>query len=357
MSSNSKDENQMKTFGWAIIGPGPIAHKFAEAVTHIDGAALVRIQGRDLARASAYADLWCRDSAVPGQTNPRASDHIDAVLNDPAVDAVYIATPHAFHAEAIKCCLEAGKPVLCEKPLVTDAVTVAGLIALSRKREVFLMEAVWTRFLPIYSTVRQWLQSGAIGTVRSMQSSFCFNVPVNPASRLFDPARAGGALLDIGIYNLTVSRWVMAAALGYCPPATRIHATAVIGPTGVDHRTAATIVFPDGVTSQFVCSLDSSGDDAFHIFGGDGTITIHRHFWSGTAATLAPTGADPITVERPWRVNGFEGEIEEAMRCINAGKIESEVMPHEETRQTLAWIDQIRQEVGVRYPFEARAKP
>ena len=358
-SSNYMQPPFVKTFGWAIIGPGPIAHKFAEAVTHIDGAALARIQGRDLARASAFADQWCRDSAVPGRTNLQASDHIDALLSDPAVDAVYIATPHAFHADAIRRCLEAGKPVLCEKPLVTDAVTAAGLIALSRQRKVFLMEAVWTRFLPIYAQVRQWLQSNSIGAVRSMQSSFCFNVPFNPASRLLDPAQAGGALLDIGIYNLTVTRWVMAnagadaeAALGRCPPAAQIHAAAVIGPTGVDHRTAATVEFPDGVTSQFVCSIDCSGDDTFCIYGERGTITIHRHFWCGTTATLAQTGAAPLTVERPWRINGFEGEIEEAMRCIAAGKIESEVMPHEETRQTLAWMDQIRREVGVRYPFE-----
>ncbi|MEO8104344.1 MAG: Gfo/Idh/MocA family oxidoreductase, partial [Betaproteobacteria bacterium] len=189
------------------------------------------------------------------------------------------------------------------------------------------------------------------------------NAPFNPASRLFDPAQAGGALLDIGIYNLTVTRWVMEnaganaganaeTAIGQCPPAMQIHASAVIGPTGVDHRTAATIVFPEGVTSQLVCSLDSDGDDTFRIHGERGTITIHRHFWSACAATLARTGAAPVTMERPWRINGFEGEIEEAMRCVAAGKVESDVMPHEETRQTLAWMDQIRREVGVRYPFE-----
>ncbi len=342
----------MKPFGWAIIGPGPIAHKFADAVTRIDGTTLARIQGRDLARASAFADQWCPSSAVSGQSNSLATTDIAAVLNDPTVDAVYIATPHAFHVEAIWRSLEAGKPVLCEKPLVTDAVTAASLIALSRQRKVFLMEAVWTRFLPIYAEVRHWLQSNAIGALRSMQSSFCFNAPFNPASRLFDPAQAGGALLDIGIYNLTVTRWVMEAVLGRCPPATQIHASAIIGPTGVDHRTTATISFPEGVTSQFVCSLDGSGDDTFRIFGERGTITLHRHFWSGTAATLAQTGAAPVTREQPWRINGFEGEIEEAMRCIAAGKIESALMPHEETRETLAWMDQIRREVGVRYPFE-----
>ena len=342
----------MKPFGWAIIGPGPIAHKFAEAVTGINNAALMCILGRDLSRASAFADQWCPDGRVPGQTNSRATDSIDAMLRDPSVEAVYIATPHAFHADAIRRCLQAGKPVLCEKPLVTDAVTAASLIALSRQQNVFLMEAVWTRFLPIYEEVRAWLQRGAIGAVRSMQSSFCFNTTWNPASRLFDPAQAGGALLDIGIYNLTVTRWVLAASLGHCPQVERIHSMASIGPTGVDHFVAATLQFPNNVTSQFVCSLESDADNSFHIHGERGSITIHRPFWGASVATLAQTDKVAITVDRPLRINGFEGEIEVAMRGIVAGKIESVAMPHEETRQTLEWMDRIRTQVGVRYPFE-----
>ncbi len=342
----------MTDFRWAIIGPGPIAHKFADAVTRIDGATLTRIHGRNLHRASAFADQWCRDRANAGGIHPCATTNLDDLLRDPAVDAVYIATPHAFHADAIRRCLTAGKPVLCEKPMVTDAVTAAELIALSRARRVFLMEAVWTRFLPIYRTVQQWLESDAIGPVRAMQSSFCFNTPWNPASRLFDPAQAGGALLDIGIYNLTISRWVLQAALGQCPAAERIDAAAIIGPTGVDHRVDATIQFPGGVRAQFVCSVESDGDDTFRIDGDAGSITIHRHFWSATSATLAQHGAAPVTVDAPLRINGFEGEIEEAMHCIGAGEIESAQMPHEETRQTLEWMDRIRQQIGVRYPFE-----
>ncbi len=343
----------MTNFRWAIIGPGPIAHKFADAVTRIDGATLTRIHGRDLARASAFADQWCPGGRTPGQSNTRATTQLDDVLHAADIDAVYIATPHAFHADAIRACLHAGKPVLCEKPLVTDAVTAAELIALARECKVFLMEAVWTRFLPIYAEVRQWLKGGAIGKVRAMQSSFCFNTPFNPASRLFDPAQAGGALLDIGIYNLTITRWVMETALGNCPPAEHIDARAVLGPTGVDHRLAGTVHFPGGVTSQFVCGIDTDAENAFHIFGERGHITIHPNFWSAGSATLTIGGTAPVTLDRPHRINGFEYEIEEAMRCIRAGKIESAVIPHEETWQMLAWMDRMRRELGVRYPFES----
>jgi predicted dehydrogenase len=346
----------MTNFRWAIIGPGPIAHKFADAVTRIDGATLRKIHGRDLQRASAFADQWCRDRAVPGGTHPAvhpcATTDLNAVLHDDDVDAVYIATPHAFHAEAIRACLLAGKPVLCEKPLVLDAATAGELIALARDKNVFLMEAVWTRFLPIYAEVRQWLQANAIGAVRAMQSSFCFNTPFAPASRLFDPTQGGGALLDIGIYNLTITRWVMETALGKCPPAEHIHASAVLGPTSVDHRLTATVQFPEGVTSQFVCGIDTDAENAFHIFGERGHITIHPNFWSASRATLTIGGTAPVTLERPHRINGFEYEIEEAMRCVRAGKIESALVPHAETRQLLAWMDRMRCEVGVRYPFE-----
>jgi predicted dehydrogenase len=174
----------MKSFGWAIIGPGRVAHRFAEAVNKTDNTHIAMVQGRDAARSRVFADAWMRDDAAAIATTL----NIDDVLNASEVDAVYIASPHAFHADAIRRCLIAGKAVLCEKPLVTDARTAHELIQLSRQQNTFLMEAVWTRFLPIYSVVRDWLQSNKIGAVKSMQSSFCFNAPRDPTTRLFDPA-------------------------------------------------------------------------------------------------------------------------------------------------------------------------
>jgi predicted dehydrogenase len=337
-----------KHFGWAIVGPGAIAHRFAEAVHRLDNARIVAVQGRSLDRAADFARTWTRD----GVELIRATDSLASLLDDPQIDGVYIATPHPFHASAIGQCLRARKPVLCEKPLVTDADTAAALCALARTNNTFLMEAVWTRFLPAYDTVGHWLRDGAIGAVRSMQSSFCFNAPWDPNARHFDPAQAGGALLDIGIYNLTVTRWAMHASLGYCPDANSIDARAVIGPTGVDHRLTATLNFSGGVTSQFICGLDSDAENAFHIFGERGTITVASPFWGATVATLTHPNADPITSNQPFRINGFEYEIEEAMRCINQGRIESERISHDETHKTLQWMDQIRHNIGVRYPFE-----
>jgi predicted dehydrogenase len=345
----------MNSFNWAIVGPGRIAHRFAEAVTKLDGTRITCVQGRDHARAEAFAREWRREE----KNNPqsiRVTTSLNDVLQLNDVDAVYIASPHPFHADAIRACLQAKKPVLCEKPMVTDAATARELAALSHAQNTFLMEAMWTRFLPIYATVREWIASGKIGRVRAMQSSFCFNVhehgAIDPHSRLFNPALAGGTLLDIGIYNLSVTRWVMWCAFGAAPTLRRMDVLAKIGPTGVDHEIAASLQLENDVTSQFVTSFESSAENAFHVFGEYGSITIHPFFWEATRATLSK-GRDVLEhVEKPFSINGFEYEVMEAIRCVHDSRVESDVISHAETIATLEWMDAMRAKMGVRYPFD-----
>ena len=338
----------MKSFGWAIVGPGRIAHRFAEAVTKLDGTHIDAIHGRDIDRAIAFARAWPQT----GHDDPRCYSQLDAMLTSGAIDAVYIATPHAFHFEAAQRCLAAGIPVLCEKPLVPNLRQAQQLVALSRARGVFLMEAVWTRYLPIYEVIGEWLTSGAIGNIRSMQSRFCFNAPFDPTSRVYDPALAGGALLDIGIYNINVTRWVLSIAHGQCPPLAHLDVEATLAPTGVDQRVEATLHFSNGVTSAFVCDVTSKADNTFQIVGDEGNITIEAGFSMATGATLHRTGEMPLVVRRDHAINGFEGEIVEAIRCVRAGLIESPAMSHAESLATVALMDEIRQRIGVRYPFE-----
>jgi predicted dehydrogenase len=338
----------MEEFGWAIVGPGRIAHRFAHAVQTMSGPRLVAVHGRDADRASAFAAAWSQDSAYPVAV---AAD-LDELLADARVDAVYIATPHAFHADAIRRCLQAGKPVLCEKSMTPNASLSDEMTALSKQRGVFLMEAVWTRFLPIYSIVQDWLSSQAIGVIRGMQSSFFFDVPFDPRGRHFDPAQAGGALLDIGIYNLSMTQWVLRAALGRCPELDAIDARGIVGPTGVDHRVNATLHFSGGLVSQFQCGFDGRADNGFRIFGERGVISIPSNFWEATSAGLRKSEEPPEVISRPFRINGFEGEIEEAMRCIARGDIESASMPHADTVACAQWMDRMRATLGVTYPFE-----
>jgi len=336
------------TFAWALIGPGKIARRFAGAVSELPCAELRAVLGRDATRA---ADFASNCTNIDG-SHPAVASSINELLANPRIDGIYIATPHAQHGEWVRQCLEAGKPVLCEKPLVPNVAQGQALVDLARERRVFLMEAVWTRFLPIYAVVARWLRDQAIGELRAIQSSFCFPAPFEPAGRLYDPALAGGALLDIGVYNLTVTRWVLQTALGACPEPLSIHAAGVLAPTGVDQRVTATLHFPGGLASQFVCGLDGSAENSLTISGERGVIKLPTRFWQATEALLQRRDEPEQHMQEPFRVNGFEYEIEEAQRCIRAGLVESPRMTHADTLATLGWMDEIRRQVGVRYPFE-----
>jgi predicted dehydrogenase len=337
----------MNDFAWAIVGPGAIAHKFAEAVHALPGTYLHTVCGRDLGRAQSLATAWSYD----GQT-PFATTDLQALLADPRIDGIYVATPHSHHADVVRSCLNAGKAVLCEKPLVPNLVLAQDLVSLARERKVFLMEALWTRFLPVYAVVGDWLKAQKIGKIHAIQSSFCFNVAYQPDSRLFNPKLAGGCLLDIGIYNLAVSRWVLEMAQGACPEPVSLKADGVLAPTGVDQRVTGTLVFPEGVSAQFICAFDSTSHNALHIIGERGSISLPRDFSSATQAILQFSGAEPQVVDAAMRITGFEGEIEEAMQCVRAGFIESPQMPHAETLAIVKWMDELRRQLGVAYPFE-----
>lgn len=332
----------MPEFGWALVGPGAIAPRFAQALRGIDSARLAAVVGRDAGRAAAFAQAW-QDPAAPACTG---SD-LAAVLARPDVQAVYVATPHPVHAQAVRASLAAGKPVLCEKPLTVSAAAARELIGLAQAQHVFLMEAVWTRFLPIYATLQRWLQSGAIGAVRSMQSSFCLALPPRPGDRRYSAALGGGTLLDVGLYNITVSRLALPGV-----PVQGFDIRAVLGDEGVDVQSAVTLDFGQDRCSQFHCGFFGNGENGFRIDGERGHIQIHTGFWEATAATLHREGQAPQTVTQPFRINGFEYQIEEAMRCIGAGLIQSPVMPHAESLAVLELIDAMRARIGVRYPFE-----
>ncbi len=337
-----------RTFHWALIGPGAIAHRFADAVAQLDGCRLHAVCGRDAHRAQQFAERW----SVPGE--PAVLAHTDpaAVMNDPAVDGVYVATPHGQHYEYVLAALQAGKAVLCEKSLVPNQEMGRRLVEASREHRTFLMEAVWTRFLPAYQEIAGWLRAGRIGALHGMQSSFCFPAPYDPDSRLFSPALAGGALLDVGIYNLTATRWVLQHALGEVPPLVDLQVKAKRAPTGVDARLAVSMDFGDGLVSQFHCAVDTFAPNTLHVLGEAGAIVLPETFWEATRAQLLPARGTAETVERPFEINGFENEIREAMRCARAGEIESPVVPHAETLAVLGWMDRIRAQAGLRSPFD-----
>ncbi len=325
---------------WAVVGPGAIAHRFAQALAGVPGQRLAAVIGRDAARASAFAARWSA-GGEPAQVQASLGS-----LGTGAVDAVYVATPHPAHAAAVRAALEAGLPVLCEKPLVTNADEADALCALARRRGRLLMEAFWSRLLPVMPLVRGWIADGRIGRVQGLQASFCFALPFDPAARHFDPALGGGVLLDIGVYPLGLARDLLAVQGERGEPA--LHVVGRIGASGVEERVAMTLAWPGGAVGHFVCAFDGRAPNDLVVMGEAGFITMHGPFWQCTRASLSRHGEPVESVERPFRINGFEYEIEEAIRCIALGHVESPAVPHADTVAVLRQVDAMRRTLGVR---------
>ncbi len=323
-------------FNWGVIGPGRIAQRFANALKVIDDAQLYAVASSNLERANAFAQEFGAEQAY---------DSYAAMLADPKVDAVYIATPHRFHYQQTLQCLEAGKPVLCEKPLTVNAAQSQQLVDLARSKNLFLMEALWTRYLPIYDQVREWLDNDEIGEVKLLTSSFGFGVPRDMQDRLLNHELAGGALLDMGIYNIAISQWVF----GSNPKS--FTAQGHIGESNVDELTAVNLDFGEGRTSQFVTNLMAMTSNDFVIYGSKGHIRIGPFFWDTAEATLT-VGDKVLAAKKPFRGTGFEYEAGEAMRCIREGLLESPRMTHADTLANMQLMDAIRAEIGLSYTFE-----
>jgi predicted dehydrogenase len=323
-------------FRWGVLAPGRIAHRFAQALDAVDGARLHAVASRSPERAKVFARKYGA---------PAYYDSVEALASDPEVDAVYIASPHRFHHDQARLCLEAGKAVLVEKPLTVNAREAADLIALAERKGLFLMEALWTRFLPVYREVREWLDKSVIGPIHLISSTFCFQAEADPSDRKWNHDLAGGALLDLGVYNISISQWVT----GENPSAVDAHAH--LGPTRVDELTAATLVYPRGTVSQFTCSFLFEAINDLLIYGTKGHICVQSKFWQSTQARLDVVGKERA-VALPFRRNGFEYQIEEAMRCIRGGRRESEKMPLGCTLANMETMDEIRRQIGLRYSFE-----
>lgn len=326
----------MNKINWAIIAPGKIAHKFATALKGVSGAHLYSVASRDKGRAMLFAENHGFETSA---------DDYDALIADPKVDAIYIASPHTLHAEQSIACLNAGKSVLCEKPMSINANQAEHVFDAARKNNTFYMEAVWTRFIPMLSHVRQLIDDGVIGDVKTAQASFGIDVPFNSSHRLFDPELGGGALLDVGIYTITFAQWLMRTSPN------QIAAVSQLGSTGVDVQTGLILKYPGGQVATLNASISSLSNHEAWIFGSKGSIKM-TSFWQCEEITLNINNTKKI-IAMPHRVNGYEGEIEEVNQCIQANKIESDTFPWSESMAVMKIMDEARRQIGLRYPCES----
>jgi len=244
---------------WGIIGLGKIAEKFAIALASTENSVLHAVASRDLLKAQSFSSKF---------NVPESHGSYEAMLDSKDIDVVYIATPHNLHFENAKACLSAGKHVLCEKPFTVRADEAEELFRLAREKNLFIMEALWTRFLPVFRHVFEWLEGGEIGTPSFLDSSFGFVSCEDYHARLFNPGLAGGALLDIGTYNIDISQWILKKN------PVEVYADAFLGQSGVDERTSVILKYSDGEASQFTCSLRCNLPNDFTIYGKKGSIRI-----------------------------------------------------------------------------------
>jgi predicted dehydrogenase len=321
---------------WGILGAGNIARSFATGLQVLPQARLVAIGSRSLEKANAFGEAF----GIPH----RYGSYQDLVA-DPEVDVIYVATPHPLHKEHSLLALEAGKAVLCEKPFTLNAQEAREVIACARRKRLFLMEAMWTRCLPLMDQVRQWLAAGVIGEPRMLTADFGFRAEVNPEGRLFNLALGGGSLLDIGVYTVALASMVFGG------PPTRITGLAHLGETGVDEQAAFILGYGQGQLALLSSAIRTNTPQEARIDGTRGRIRIDS-FWRATRATLAVEGQEPQTVEKPFEGNGYHYEAAEVMRCLEEGQLESPLIPLEETVSILETLDEIRRQWGLRYPTE-----
>lgn len=325
-----------KTIGWGILATGTIAHKFCEGLKHLGDAEIVAVASRTPEKAQAFREKY---------GIRRAYGSYEDLVKDPEVDIVYIATPHPFHFDAAMLCLRAGKPVLCEKPITLNAREAEALIAYAREKRLFLMEAMWTRYLPAIVKVREWLGSGLIGEVRFLKADFGYRCAWDPQGRLLNPALGGGALLDVGIYPVSFASMVF----GMQPQT--IKSLAHIGETRVDEQFAALFGYEGGKLAALSGALRTDFVNDAVIMGTKGRIHIPDFFFAKTATLHLDSGKEEVFGPE-FEGNGYQYEAAEAIRCLREGRLESSVMPLDETLAIMRTMDAIRSQWGLRYPGE-----
>lgn len=318
---------------WGILATGRIAGKFAEALTVVPGATKYAVASRTQKKAEKFQKDY---------QFKKAYSSYQQLLNDPAIDIVYIATPHHDHVKWSIEALDAGKAVLCEKPLGLTLQSVEKLLKRA-EQGTFFMEALWTRFLPHFLKVDEWIIRGKIGEIKSIHADFGFPAPFNPEARLFNKDLGGGSLLDVGIYPVFLSWYFLGIPQ-------EVKAMAYIGKTGVDEQCQMIFSYPNQATATLSSSIVSDDPVEAHINGTKGRITIHTQWHGPSSATLYQTRHEETEhyTFTPG-ANGYEYEIMEVNNCMIHGKQQSDDFTIENSRQLFTILQHVMEQAGIRY--------
>lgn len=325
---------------WGILGTGFIADLQVQDLMD-NGFTVQAVGSRTLETSRSFSEKF---------SIPTAHGSYEALVADPDVDVVYVATPHTFHHAHALLALNAGKHVLIEKPFTINAREARDIVALAEAKGLVVLEAMWTRFLPHMVRLREIINEGTLGDVRKIVASHNQNLPKDPAHRLNDPALGGGALLDLGIYPVSFAFDVFGAP-------DSIRASASMTATGVDRQTAAIFGYPEGQQALLDCELDAAGANRAVIIGTEGWIDIESTWYNPTPFTRYDADGNVAEkFDRPVSSRGMQFQAAEMERLIGAGVTAGTVLPPGESVAVMAAMDEVRRQIGLRYAADAAAE-
>ncbi len=322
---------------WGILACGGIARKFADDLVHAKNGHLAAVSSRDLTRAQEFASHY--DPSV------KAYGSYEEMLSSGEIDVVYIASPHGLHYEHTLLCLEAGIPVLCEKAFAINSKQVAAMIQKAREKNLFLMEALWTRFHPSIAQLQAIIASGAIGEIKHLVADFGFKAAYDEEARWFNPHLTGGSLLDIGIYPLFISKLLLGQPL-------EMKATGVMAPSGVDMNCSISTKYASGATASLFSTFAAQTDTTCTVYGTLGKIYMHPRFHETKGMTLTIYDGEETVMETERLGWGYSYEADAVQEDLHAGRTENAWMSHQFSQELMGLLDEIRAQIGLTYPNE-----
>jgi predicted dehydrogenase len=314
-----------KTYKWGMIGPGNIANKFAEGLRILPNAKLYAVASRSLEKAEAFKTKYGFEKAY---------DSYEEMLKDPALDVVYIATTNNLHFEHTMMCLEAGKAVLCEKPFASNLLQVKQMVEKAREKQVFLMEALWSRLIPSMMQFKTYVENGTIGKPFLLQCDFGFISPFDPCKRVYDPELGGGSIPDIGIYPVFTAMYL------FGKPET-IQVASVPAPTGTDWTTSILFKHKNKEISMLTSSFEMVLENEARVYGEKGSLKLHRMFHMQVPLTFRANDGKETDISLQMEGNGYNYEAAEVMECLDKGLIESPAMPFDFSLELMSVLDEI----------------
>ncbi|WP_299439406.1 Gfo/Idh/MocA family oxidoreductase [uncultured Aquimarina sp.] len=321
-----------KKYCWGIIGCGKIAHKFAEDLATIPNATLYAVASRDTKKAKDFGKAY---------NVFRCYGSYQELITDPKVDIIYIATPHVFHYENTLMCLHHKKAVLCEKPFAMNSKQVKEMIAVAKRNNTFLMEALWTYFLPHYIYALKAIKSNDLGTIKNLKADFGFASSYDPKNRLFNKKLGGGSLLDVGIYPLF-------AALSILGNPDKIEANATFDKNGIDENCTMLLTYKNNVQASLYSSITKETNTEAIIELEKGIITINTRFHEPSSVIITKNGISKLH-EFPVSTNGYSFEAIHVQEMLAQGTMESTVMTFETSLQLINLLDTVRNKINLQY--------